>query len=131
MLAKDIAILIVCSLSPSASARNLNPGYLEAVASCHAGCQGNTAGCQKSKDRAVFNAPIGYRILRDSKALVSWKDGVPGLVREPQWIVETYPLNSDRVAQMTIRPDTRSCEGRSGDTQGGTYYTWRVSIEKQ
>ena len=124
--------LATAVFSQQVVARPYNAGYLEAVADCRAGCQGNLAGCRETTVRAVFNAPSGSHLLRDSRAIASQRNASdsPGLAHEPQWVIETYPANSDRPVQMTIRPDINSCVGKSGDTQGVTFYTWRVSIER-
>lgn len=117
----SVAAQQIESTTPSASS-------LLAVTDCRAGCQGGTSNCQQSEQSAVFVASEGYHLLLGSQTLTRhWNaSDSPGLRNTPRWIIEPFPLNTDKPLRITIRPDLSTCVGVSPDTQGVTFYEFSV-----
>ncbi len=96
-----------------------------AVFDCRAGCQGQTQGCQESlmKSARIDAAPGKYFDTATVRVIKQWNaSDSPGLVRVPDWNIERIPENSANPKSLIVSPVVTSCQGKSGDTQGVTFY---------
>lgn len=114
-------------IPPGMEAKPGDTSGRSAVVDCRAGCQGSKKGCQESliKQARLDSQPGRYfdfttlRVTARSNASNS-----PGLVRDPNWNYERFPTNASHPTSIIIRPIVATCEGRSEDTQGVTFYQW-------
>ena len=100
------------------------------VVDCRAGCQGDAKKCQESvlREARIDSLPGQYFDASTLRISRQWNaSDSPGLIRTPNWIVSRWPENSSHPTSIIIRPDIRTCEGRSKDTQGVTFYEFSVS----
>lgn len=106
------------------------PNGRSAEVDCRAGCQGKEKGCQESYiGSARLDAKPGKYFDASTLKITSYRNASdsPGLRREPKWIIRRVPNDSSQPTSLIVTPDINTCEGKSPDTQGVTFYTWTAT----
>ena len=114
---------------PSASMAQDGVSFIRAETVCKAGCNGNTRGCQDSGVTAYLVASRGSRLRRGSLTMVRRYDKPdgPGINGEPEWEITSYPVGDESPLTITVKPNIKTCVGRSPDTQGITTYVFEAA----
>jgi hypothetical protein len=100
------------------------------VVDCRAGCRGDAKKCQESVLQAARIDSLPGKVFDASTLRISrqWNaSDSPGLIRTPNFFIERWPANSSHPTSIIIRPNIRTCEGRSKHTQGVTFYEFSVN----
>ena len=125
-LATTLSFLFISSGTLAQSSAD----YREAEVDCRAGCQGDAKKCQQSlTGEARIDAAPGRYFDVSTLKIVARRNASdsPGLIRDPQWATSRVPPDASQPSSVIVRPIVATCEGKSKDTQGVTFYTWRVS----